>query len=1192
MPQRGWLLKLSLWCVGLVVPVAAEEPLRYDRDIKPLLKERCAYCHGALKQEAGLRVDTAELLKKGGDSGLVVEPGKVEESPLLERISEPEESLRMPPEGAPLKPEQIELIRRWVAEGMPAPADEVPEKDPKQHWSFQPIKRPSIPATTLAGWDANPIDPFIAEQLEKKGLQPNPEADKATLLRRVTIDLIGLPPTPAELHAFLADETPEAYERVVDRLLSSPHYGERWGRHWMDVWRYSDWYGRRSVPDVMNSYPQIWRWRDWIVRSLNDDKGYDRMVMEMLAADEICPTEPENLVATGFIVRNWFKWNYNSWMKDQVEHTSKAFLGLTMNCCQCHDHKYDPLTQRDYFQFRAFFEPLELRHDRLPGETDPGPFKKYVYAQSYGPISTGMVSVFDEKLDAQTFLYVKGDERNLVKDQAIPPGIPASLSKVPFEVQPVSLPPEAHYPGLKPFVRQEELNKLQANLPAAEAAVQHAAMKWEEQRQGLEAAVKAAREKLPSAVASQADRVIAAPTSVINGEQSLHLISMGGRQVLANAISQIADLKSVKEISATVRILKDGHFNLQLAGDFATGQTAAWISFQKGKLVTYDPGYKEIEIGKYDTGAVPHDYRFAMTPDFAQRTSRIQVYDLAAPEKPIADATASLGVWGHASREKQGLWLDIKESGEVTLDDLKIVHGESGSLTFDFEAAELLSGVSFIGQQGWTNAVFSAGTTRVEISSRLASSPEALAALRTYRTALLNQSAAALDQRLAEARLADLRAQLLSLEKRIAADDQKFVRGEDATGATREAATSERAARFATAQLALLQAEREVVSAELTHLAQQTAGDGKTWDQLAKAQSKCEVAKDALKSVQSAEVQEAKYTALSPQYPATSTGRRTALAEWLVHEEQPLTPRVAVNHIWMRHFGRGLVETPFDFGLRGKAPSHPELLDWLAAELRDHHWSMKHLHRLIVTSRAYRSTSRPGDAPAENLSRDKENRLYWRFNSYRVQAEVVRDAVLSSAGSLDPQLGGHEIDQALGLDVPRRSLYFAHHGETMMPFLALFDPANPVDCYERRTSVQPQQALGQSNSTLTIGAARKLAGPLFVELKSRQLPSEEMQVQLVTTLFERILNRVPQEEELRIAREFLQSQKDLLAKSPLPSPAPAESESKPVPVPGVGEKGHPSLKMEEVPPASDPELRAVENLIHALFNHNDFFTVR
>ena len=271
------------------------------------------------------------------------------------------------------------------------------------HWSFKPPVRPKVPPT------GHPIDAFVRARLQKEGLKPSLEADRLTLIRRLTLDLTGLPPTPQEVDAFLADQSPDAYEKVVDKLLASPRYGERWGRHWMDIWRYSDWYGWRAQNQVRYSQRHIWHWRDWIVESVNKDKGYDEMIVEMLAADEVAPEDASNLVATGFLVRNWFKWNYNQWMRDNVEHTGKAFLGLTLNCCHCHDHKYDPITQEEYFRFRAFFEPLELRHDRWANEPDPGPFKKYVYGVAYGPITSGMIRVFDEKLDAQTFMYTGGD---------------------------------------------------------------------------------------------------------------------------------------------------------------------------------------------------------------------------------------------------------------------------------------------------------------------------------------------------------------------------------------------------------------------------------------------------------------------------------------------------------------------------------------------------------------------------------------------------------------------------------------------------------------------------------------------------------------------------------------------------------------------------------------------------------------
>src|SRR5262245_52905911 len=455
---------LMLLAAGLICTpcLAAAEPVDYVKDVKPLLQERCFACHGALKQQARLRLDTVAAMIQGGRSAPAIMPGDPDDSLLLERVSAAEK--RMPPEGKPLTEQQIATLRTWIKAGAKSPADEKPEEDPRRHWAFIKPERPS-PNVQRPTSNArrNPVDAFLLAELEKNGLAPLPAADKATLLRRVYLDLIGLPPTRQELVDFLNDPSADAYEKVVDRLLASPQYGERWGRHWMDVWRYSDWYGRRAVPDVMNSYARIFRWRDWIVRSLNEDKGYDRMVIEMLAADEVCPEDDANIVATGFLVRNWFKWNYHQWMKDNVEHTAKAFLGLTLNCCHCHDHKYDPIRQEEYFRFRAFFEPLELRHDRWSGEPDPGPFKKYVYGVAYGPIRGGMIRVVDEKLDAQTLMYDGGEERNTIAGKPpVTPGGPAFLGGDGLKIETVELPPTAWYPGLKPFVIEEETAKREA----------------------------------------------------------------------------------------------------------------------------------------------------------------------------------------------------------------------------------------------------------------------------------------------------------------------------------------------------------------------------------------------------------------------------------------------------------------------------------------------------------------------------------------------------------------------------------------------------------------------------------------------------------------------------------------------------------------------------------------------------------
>ena len=426
--------------------IAAAEPVDFGRDIKPFLKERCYACHGAVKQKAGLRLDTAAALKRGGEGGPAAD-AEPAGSLLIERVTAADAASRMPPEGQPLTAAQIGLLTEWIRQGAPLLVIDEPDQDPREHWAFRRIERPALPPAASRGAADNPIDAFLAAEHQRRGLRALSPADRNVLLRRVTLDLTGLPPTRGELHAFLADDSENAYDKVVERLLASPSYGERWGRHWMDVWRYSDWYGRRAVPDVMNSYSQIWRWRDWIVQSLNKDKGYDRMVVEMLAADEIAPDDADAIVATGFVVRNWYKWNYDVWMKDLVEHTGKAFLGLTFNCAQCHDHKYDPISQEEYFRFRAFFEPLELRHDRVPGEPDPGAFKKYVYAESYGPIASGMVRIFDEKLDAQTFMFAGGDARNKMEGKPpVMPGAPAAFGGDRMKIEPVILAPTSWYP--------------------------------------------------------------------------------------------------------------------------------------------------------------------------------------------------------------------------------------------------------------------------------------------------------------------------------------------------------------------------------------------------------------------------------------------------------------------------------------------------------------------------------------------------------------------------------------------------------------------------------------------------------------------------------------------------------------------------------------------------------------------------
>lgn len=881
----------------------SEGQIDYEGEVKPVFKARCYSCHGALKQESGLRLDSGALIRRGGDSGPGVTVGKVQGSLLVERITNSDESLRMPPEGEALSSEQIGLIKSWIAQGARSPDNEQPEEDAREYWAYKKALRATPPAVKNAEWVRNPIDAFIAAEHERHALEPLPPAEKHILLRRVYLDLIGLPPTRNELHAFLANESPDAYQEVVDRLLDSQHYGERWGRHWMDVWRYSDWYGRRQVGDVRNSYPHIWRWRDWIIQSLNEDKGYDQMVREMLAADELYPSDDTRMPALGFIVRNWFSLNYDTWKQDLVEHTGKAFLGLRINCAHCHDHKYDPITQEEYFKFRAFFEPLELRHDRVPG----GPaLTKYIrYKAGSGaalqPIQDGLPRVYDLYHDEKTFMYRLGDTRHRFDRPPVSPAAPALLGGDKLTIEPVELPPAAWYPALKSFVQEDEISRRQEAIKSAEVA--------------LAKAVPAAESLARTSAETQ----------------------------LASAH---AELKAIR-----ARIAAD---------------------------------------------KLRHESK-------AENTDDVERAAFAA------------------EREAQ-------------------LAGHRNMLA---EAEELLA------------------------EYRHAGNPDA----------------------------------------------KKVQQSEQDAAAAREA-------------IARLEQAGETVSND--------------------------------------------YTPLGPEYPKTSTGRRRALAEWITNRDNPLAARVAVNHIWMRHFGRPLVESVFDFGRAGKRPTHPGLLDWLAVELMESGWSMKHLHRLIVTSRTYQLSSRPGGSDHPNYAIDKDNRFWWKFDRRRLEAEIIRDSMLHLSGQLDPALGGPEIDPSAEVTSRRRSLYFAIYPEAggTMRFLTLFDPPDPGDCYRRSDSIMPQQALAMSNSVLSLNQGRLLADVLSNELGS----SGASDADFVIALFEQVLARSPTSDEQQSCLEFLTAQRSLYAAA-----SPAELNV--------------AAPKDTVAAAAVPEQRARESLVRTLLNHTDFITL-
>lgn len=443
-------LLIAAWGLAIAaVPWPARGGVDYAKDIKPQLKARCYACHGALKQKGGLRLDTAAAMRKGGDGGNIL---AAKDSILVERVITPDLDERMPPEGegAPLNAQEAAKLKAWIAAGAPAPADEQAEPDPRSHWAYQAPKS-----------SGKSMDTLLASHLAAKGLKPQPAAAPEIWLRRVYLDLMGLPPSPEQISSFLKDSTPAARARLVDQLLSTPQYGERWARHFMDIWRYCDWYGLGA--QLRHSQKHIWHWRDWIVESLNNDKGYDRMVVEMLAADELAPEDRDNLRATGFLARSYYLFNRTTWLDETIEHTSRAFLGVTMQCVKCHDHKYDPINQAEYYRMRAVFEPLHVRLDPWPGETD---LEK-----------NGLPRVYDLHLDRATYRHVRGDEKNEDKSKALTAGVPEVLSFTSFTPRTVPLPSTSVHPVLLPFVLDDRLRTAERLSQAASSTKDSAAIK-------------------------------------------------------------------------------------------------------------------------------------------------------------------------------------------------------------------------------------------------------------------------------------------------------------------------------------------------------------------------------------------------------------------------------------------------------------------------------------------------------------------------------------------------------------------------------------------------------------------------------------------------------------------------------------------------------------------------------------------
>jgi mono/diheme cytochrome c family protein len=416
----------AMLVLGWTSAALAQPPVDYVRDVKPILRQHCVSCHGPKTAKAKLRLDTAALMLKGGISGPAVVPGKAADSPLMHALAGTDGFTAMPLKKPALPDKQVRLLAAWIDQGAKAPAGEVADDGTgRSHWAFKAPQRPPVPAVKNAQWPRNPIDHFVLARLELENLLPSPEADRVTLVRRVYLDLWGLPPAPQDVEAFLADTRPDAYERLVDRLLASPHYGERWGRHWLDLARYADTNGFS-----IDGARQMWMYRDWVVDAFNRDMPFDQFIIEQMAGDLLPGATLSQKIATGFH-RNTLlneeggidveQFRVEA-VADRVNTVGVVFLGLTMGCARCHDHKFDPISQREYYQLFAF-----LNNQSEPTLPVPGPDGAAVGKMGGKGKGKGPTALVLEELPRPrvTTIHLGGDFTR--KGDVVQPGVPAVL---------------------------------------------------------------------------------------------------------------------------------------------------------------------------------------------------------------------------------------------------------------------------------------------------------------------------------------------------------------------------------------------------------------------------------------------------------------------------------------------------------------------------------------------------------------------------------------------------------------------------------------------------------------------------------------------------------------------------------------------------------------------------------------------
>jgi Protein of unknown function (DUF1549)/Protein of unknown function (DUF1553)/Planctomycete cytochrome C len=1068
--HRAFLWVFALCLIGGTA--AADEP-KFDpqslefveREVRPLLVERCYKCHGNLAEpKGGLKLTDRAAVLKGGDSGPAAVPSKPAESYLVETIGY-REALQMPPDGK-LTDAQIATLTKWVELGLPwpestssepTPADSGPRPyeitdEQRQFWAFQKVRVAPSPTVEEAAWPRSEIDRYILARLEAEHLRHAPQADRRTLIRRATFDLIGLPPTPAEVEAFLADESPEAFAKMIDRLLASPRYGERWGRHWLDVARYTDSCDARDLAlNALSDVKDAWRYRDWVVAAMNRDLPYDRFVIDQIAGDLVEPATPERLnvdgqTATGFLaIGPWGNGDADKEkmltdiVDDQLNATSRAFLGLTITCARCHDHKFDPIPTADYYSLAGIFYSTRI----IP---DVGP-------KTGGALMLRIPLLSGTQLAARE----QGKQRlNDLKSQA------NSLIEEDYRLQAKNLLGQTarYLMGVWDYQHPAE--------PAAKGPIdQFAAARQLDPRLLTQwiAYLGQSEPNLLSETRINSEGVIGTHAWG-NGNGGEPVFKVNTTDVVAARLSwQIPPHSAVvhpsptssvavawrSPIAGVVRIrgrVADGDPN----GGNGIGWTIARrLGHGTQKLLSglIDNG------GKQDLAALPN----------IQSLDQVEVQ----PGDILWLAISPRGDYGYDTTVVE---LEISEA---------IPGGRTWSLARDVIPDPLDDGHGNPHRDALGNADVwqffelagvSENSANVEPDSPLDHWFAAVAGVNAGpgKRALVEQVAGEIERTALAAAPGDPRADRW-LNELISANGP--LRPADKLNEKNISEVSRQ--RLAELRGQIAAGEKEFAESLPTANGAQEGGvPGTVYEGLHDA--RIQVRGSYLRLGESVPRRFPRILAGDEQTPISQGSGRMELAKWLANADNPLTARVMVNRIWQHHFGEGIVRSANNFGKLGERPSHPELLDYLADRFVKLGWSIKAMHREIMLSATYQQSSIGETGTVEH---DPDNRLLGRANRWRLESEAIRDSLLAAAGRLDLAMGGPALRD---FAAPRRTLYLMTIRSERSGFGVLFDGADPLLPVEARTvSTVAPQSLFLMNNEFVVAQAAALADRILAE---------------------------------------------------------------------------------------------------------------